>query len=81
MSVYDLLQEQGESVEFKASFYFNEMEGDIIGFETINNIYEDSQFRVVESGEQLRNVYALLFKILVKLRHSAILKTLLRCAT
>jgi hypothetical protein len=74
MSVYDLLQEQGESVEFKASFYFNEMEGDIIGFETINNIYEDSQFRVVESGEQLRNVYALLFQNLSQIEAQCDLK-------
>lgn len=61
-------------MEFKASFFFNEMEGDIIGFESAKNMFEESLYRIVESAEQLRNVYALLFQNLSQIEAQCDLK-------
>lgn len=54
--LYQALEEQGAGVEVKASIFLNGMEGDIIAFESVDNLYQDPEYRVIESRSQLLSV-------------------------
>lgn len=74
--LFELLQEAGERVEIKASFFMNELEGDIIGFESVRNLYDPSEYRAVESVDQIRSVYALIFQNIAQIESQCDLKNI-----
>lgn len=61
----------------KASFFLNGMEGDIVGFESGDNIYEKPEYRVVENAEQFRSLSALIFQNLAQIEAEIDLKNAL----
>lgn len=75
--VFQVLEEQGEAVELKASFFLNGREGDLIGFESVDNLYQEPEYRVMESGSQLKSVYNLILQNLAQIEAECDLKNAL----
>lgn len=75
--VYQLLEEQGESVELKASFFMNGREGDIIGFESADNLYQEPEYRIVESLNQVKSEYNIILQNLSQIEGECDLKNAL----
>lgn len=76
-AVFEAVQDQGEAVEFKASFFLNGMEGDIIGFESLDNLYEEPEYRIVESIDQFRSICAMVFQNMAQIEAECDLKNAL----
>ena len=53
------------------------MEGDVIGFESIDNLYQEPEYRVVESTSQLKSVYNLILQNLAQIEAECDLKNAL----
>lgn len=65
------------AVELKATFFLNGMEGDIVGFESVDNLYPEPEYRVIESASQLKSVYNLILQNLAQIEAECDLKNAL----
>lgn len=75
--IYQALEEQGAEVELKSSFFLNGMEGDVIGFESIDNLYQEPEYRVIESASQFKSVCNLILQNLSQIEVECDLKNAL----
>lgn len=55
--IYESFLQYGENTEFKASFFFNEIEGDLLNFESVNSLREEAEYRYVGDSDQLKSTF------------------------